>query len=267
MPAARDPEMNAVLALHTNLGKRSLELAAEVGGMMLVLGQTLRQLARGRCDRDELLRASASFVVDSLPIIAATGAFVGMIMVLQAASYVRDFGVYDLVGWYTGFATVREFGPVLIALMFSGRVGASNTSELATMKVSEQLDALRVLALDVYELLIVPRALAIVFGLAALVLCGDLVALVSRGVCAWFFLDISATQFTASLIAHLTLEDLSISLLKALVFGGSIAIISAHFGISARGGSSGVGRAVNMQVVACATTLFILDYFMSSVIR
>jgi phospholipid/cholesterol/gamma-HCH transport system permease protein len=249
------------------VGRRSLGLAHDVGGMAMVLARTLRGLVPPRLDRDELWRALHSFGNASLPIVAATAAFTGMIMVLQSAVYVQRFGVYDLVGWYTGFATFREVGPVLIGLMFSGRVGASNTSELATMAVTEQLDAVRVLALDLYELLVVPRALAMILGLTALVIFGDLVAVVAGALSARWLMGVDFGQFARSLASHLSAGDVLIGVEKALAFGLVIAVVSTHFGITARGGSSGVGRAVNAQVVACAVALFVADYFLTSLIR
>ncbi|MBI3178380.1 MAG: ABC transporter permease, partial [Deltaproteobacteria bacterium] len=190
-----------------------------------------------------------------------------MIMVLQGAIYVEQFGVYDLVGWYTGFATFREVGPMLIGLMFSGRVGANNTSELATMRVTEQLDALRILALDPYEVLVLPRAAAMVIALTALVILGDAVAIGAGALCARLLLHVDYGFFYRSLVERLDPSDFLMGVEKALVFGLVVAVVSSHFGMSARGGSTGVGRAVNAQVVGCAVALFAADYFMTSVVR
>jgi phospholipid/cholesterol/gamma-HCH transport system permease protein len=249
------------------VGGSTLAIADEVGGMVLVLGRTLGRLWPPRPDRDETRRALASFGVDSLPVVVATAAFVGAITVLQSALYVRRYGVYDYVGWYTGFVTFREVGPLLVGLMFSGRVGASNTSELATMAVTEQLDALRILALDVYELLILPRTLAMIVGLTALCAYADLVAVCAGALAARTLVGVELSQFARSLVEHLAPEDFLTGLGKSAVFGAIIAIVSSHFGLRARGGSAAVGRAVNAQVVACAIALFVADYFLTSVIR
>lgn len=249
------------------VGTASLAVASEVGGMVLVLGRTLRALWPPRLDRDETWRALAAFGVASLPVVVATAAFTGVITVLQSALYVQRYGVYDYVGWYTGFVTFREVGPVLVGLVFSGRVGASNTSELATMAVTDQLDALRVLALDVYEVLVLPRTLAMVLGLGALCIYGDLVAVLAGAVSARLLVGVELVQFGRSLLERLSPGDFLVGLEKALAFGLVIAVVSTHFGLRARGGSTGVGRAVNAQVVACAVALFVVDYFMTSLIR
>jgi phospholipid/cholesterol/gamma-HCH transport system permease protein len=243
------------------LGGGALRLLHDVGGVALVSWRTVRRL--GRLDRAELWRALNGFGVASLPIVVATAAFTGMIMVLQGAVYVRQYGVYDLVGWYTGFSTFREVGPVLIGLMFSGRVGANHTSELATMRVTEQLDALRVLALDVYEVLIAPRTVGMVVAMGALVLFGDLVAIVAGAVCARVLIGVDFVQFALSLTGRLDVDDLLVGMVKALFFGAAIAAVSSHYGLAARGGSTGVGRAVNAQVVACAVAIVLVDFLVT----
>ena len=256
--------MQAILAAVGGVG---LQAAADAGGMALVLGRTLRRLAPPRVDVGELFRSLKAYGEDSLAIVIATAGFTGMIMVIQASIYVEQYGVSNLVGWACGFATFREVGPMLIGLMFSGRVGANHTSELATMRVTEQLDALRVLAIDVYEALILPRTLSMIIAMAALVIFGDLVAVLSGALCARFMLGVEYGFFFQSLFERLGPADLLIGVGKGLAYGMVIAVVSTHFGLNARGGSTGVGRAVNAQVVGCAVTLFLVDYLMTSVVR
>ncbi len=239
----------------------------ELGGMAQVAMRLLVGTRRLRLDTDELWRALYGFALASLPIVVATAAFAGMIMVLLAAVYMRKYGAYDLLGWYTGFSTFREVGPVLIGLMFSGRVGANNTSELATMAVREQLDALRVLALDPYELLVLPRTLAMVLGLGLLIVYGDVVAVLAGALAGKLLLGVDFVQFTVSLVHGVSAQDLFVGLEKAVGFGAVIAVVSTHFGLSARGGSAGVGRAVHAQVVASALGIFLIDYLLTGVLR
>jgi phospholipid/cholesterol/gamma-HCH transport system permease protein len=249
------------------LGALALAVARDAGGMALVAGRAARRLVPPRLDRDELFRSLLGFGEASLPIVIATAAFTGAIMVVQGALYVEQFGVYNLVGWYTGFSTFREVGPILVGLMFSGRVGANNTSELATMRVTEQLDALRILALDVYEILVLPRAVSMVVALTALVIFADLCAVLAGALCARLLLGLDYHLFFNSMLTRLGPGDFLIGIGKAVVFGAVIAIVSTHFGITARGGSTGVGRAVNAQVVGCAVSLFIVDYLLTTGLR
>lgn len=249
------------------LGRAALAIAADAGGMARILTRAMGALLPPRVDRDELMRCLHHFGLRSLPIIAATAAFVGAIMVLQAATYVRLLGAGGLVGWMSGIAIMREVGPVFIALMFSGRVGANNTAELASMRVTEQITALEVLAIDVYAYLVTPRLFAMVLTLAALLVLGDLAALLTGAATAALLLGIEPQAFYASLATYVRLEDFLVGVLKAGVFGCAIAVTSSHYGLAARGGAQAVGRAVNAQVVASAVLIFVLDYLMTSTVR
>lgn len=254
--------LHSALAL---LGNYSIRISREAGGIATLFYRSLKALLTGRVDLTEFKRSMLSFGEASVPVVLATAGFTGMIMVLQSAVYVEQFGVYNLVGWFTGFTTFRELGPVLMGLMFSGRVGANNASELATMKVNEQLDALRILAIDADELLIAPRTLAMILSMLVLVTIGNLVAVGSGAVCARVLMGIDYMVFLKSLVEGVGPADFLLGVGKGGLFGWIIAVVSSHFGMSAQGGSTGVGRAVNAQVVGCALVIFVADYFLTSV--
>src|SRR5688572_31270941 len=124
-------------------------------------------------------------------------------MVIQSGIFVQRFNATGLVGWAAGYAVFREVGPILIGLMFSGRVGANNTAELGTMTVTEQLDGLRALAIDPIRYLVVPRIVAMMVTLFALTVLGDLIALVGGGLFSWLILDIDYPTFKYSLIENI----------------------------------------------------------------
>ncbi|HEY2407986.1 MAG TPA: ABC transporter permease, partial [Polyangiaceae bacterium] len=144
------------------LTRRTRDALFLVGGMGVLLWQIMRRLWRADLDRAELLRNLHRMGLKSLPIVTVTALFTGGIMVIQAAPIVERYGAQGLLGWGAGFGTLREIAPLLTALMINGRVGANNTAELGTMAVTEQLDALRALAIDPIEFLIAPRFVAIV---------------------------------------------------------------------------------------------------------
>lgn len=192
-----------------------------------------------------------------------TAFFVGGIMVIQSGIFVKRFGATGLVGWGAGFAILREVGPILIALMFSGRVGANNTAELGTMTVTEQLDALRALAIDPLRYLIVPRVLAMVVMLFCLTIIGDVVAIFGALLFAKLLLGVEPATFMTSLAENLSPADLTHGLVKSAAFGLAIALTSCHFGVTVRGGAVGVGRAVNAAVVAAAIAILLLDFFLT----
>lgn len=257
-----EPRVDPILfILPRRVGSAAIAIGEQVGGVAVLLGQLLVRLAPPRIDRDELVRNLHKMGVRSLPIVIVTALFVGAIMVIQAAPLVTRFNAREIVGWGAGFATLREVGPLLIALMFSGRVGANNTAELGTMVVTSQVDALRALAIDPIGYLILPRVLSMVVMLFALTVIGDVVAVGGSMVAAKVLLDVDPRSFLSSLLLLLGQWDLMTGLIKSVIFGVMIALTSCHFGLSVQGGAPGVGRAVNASVVAAASGIFILDYF------
>ncbi len=248
------------------LGRLVVASALDVGGMTLLLLRVLGRLLPPRFDRVELMRHLYLMGVGSVGIVGATALFTGALMVLQAAPIVSRFNADALVGWGAGFTTLRELGPLLIALMFNGRVGANNTAELGTMVVTSQVDALRALAIDPLAYLVVPRALAIVTMIFVLTVIGDVVAIGGAILAARALLGVRPTLFMESMTATLGAGDLLHGLIKSLVFGLMIATTSCHFGLSVRGGAPGVGRAVNASVVAAATGIFVVDYLLTFIL-
>ncbi|MBK7073869.1 MAG: ABC transporter permease [Myxococcales bacterium] len=226
-------------------------------------GQVLRALLPPRLDGRELVRNLHRMGNRSLPIVALTAFFAGGLMVVQSAPFVKRLGATSLAGWAAGYAVLREIGPILIGLMFSGRVGANNTAELGTMTVTEQLDGLRALAIDPIRYLIVPRVLAMLIMLTALTIIGDLVALVGAAVVAYLVLDIDWRTMYFSFADNLTPHDFFHGVYKSVAFGAAIALTSCYFGVTVKGGAVGVGRAVNAAVVAAAVSIMLLDFFIT----
>lgn len=245
----------------------AIGLARETGGIALIFWRVLRSLVPPAIDGRELVRNMHKMGNRSVPIVALTAFFVGGIMVIQSGIFVRRFTATALVGWGAGFAILREVGPILIALMFSGRVGANNTAELRTMTVTEQLDGLRALAIDPVRYLIVPRVLAMVLMLVCLTIIGDAVAIGGALLFARLLLGVEWWTFIHSFVDNLAVADLTHGLVKSAAFGLAIALTSCHFGVTVRGGAVGVGRAVNAAVVAAAIAIMLLDFFLTYLLR
>ena len=258
--------MNGAAALPHRVGAALLSIAGQTGGIAILTGQLGVRLLPPRIDRLELVRNLHRMGVRSVAIVAATAAFVGAIMVIQAAPLVMRFNAKEMVGWGAGFATLREVGPLLIALMFNGRVGANNAAELGTMVVTEQVDALRALAIDPLSYLILPRVLSMIVMMFVLTTIGDGVALVGAIGAAKLLLDVDPRSFVLSLTMLLDEWDFMTGLIKSLIFGTMIALTSSYYGLNVRGGAPGVGRAVNAAVVAAASGIFILDYLSTFVL-
>ncbi len=246
------------------VGRSSMELFATVGGMGVLLWQVLTRTVRLRLDFDELLYNLEKMALRSIPLVAVTAVFAGGIMVIQAAPTVQRLGAHGLLGWGAGFGILREIGPLLCALMLSGRVGANNTAELGTMVVTEQVDALRALAIDPLSYLIVPRFLGIVLTLFLSIVFTDVLALLGAAVGGELILGVSTVTFYNGLTGGLlNASDVVHGVVKSVVFGVIIALTSCQFGITTSGGAPGVGRSVNAAVVMSATGIFLSDYLVS----
>jgi len=235
-----------------------------VGGMAVLAGRIIARLATLRFDGAEFMRNLYKMGVKSTPIVVVTALFTGAIMVIQAAPLVERFGAHGLLGWGAGFGTLREIAPLLTALMINGRVGANNTAELGTMVVTEQIDALRVLAIDPVSFLIAPRFLAMVITLFLATIFADALALLGAAFAGEALLGVAPAVFYNGLTSGLLgLGDVMSGLVKSVVFGIVMALASCQYGLTVTGGAPGVGRAVNATVVASAAGIFILDYFVS----
>jgi phospholipid/cholesterol/gamma-HCH transport system permease protein len=249
--------MTGVMA---RVGRITINTLATVGGMTTLLGRILRSLIPLQCDARETWRAFYKVGVKSFPIVILTALFTGAIMVIQSGHYVHKTGATSLLGWAAGFAVFAEIGPILIGLMFSGRVGANNTAELGTMVVTEQVDALRALAINPTAYLVAPRFLAMTFMLFLLTAMGDLFALFGGAVTAQLMLDVPVGIFLQQVIEAQLLDEYFLGLVKGTVFGMSIAVVSCYYGLMTQGGATGVGRAVNASVVASAIGIFVTDF-------
>jgi phospholipid/cholesterol/gamma-HCH transport system permease protein len=251
----------------SGVGATALVIAREAGGIAVLAARVARSLVPPSLDGRELLRNLHKMGNRSVPIVVLTAFFTGGIMVIQAGVFVKRWGATGLLGWGTGYATLREVGPILIGLMFSGRVGANNTAELGTMTVTEQLDGLRALSIDPIAYLVAPRVIAMVVSLFVLTLLGDVVAILGAALAGKVLLGVEWATFFGSFAENLKLADLSSGLAKAAAFGLSIAVTSCYFGVTAKGGAVGVGRAVNASVVSSALAIVLVDFLVTFILR
>jgi phospholipid/cholesterol/gamma-HCH transport system permease protein len=268
MPKEFDPSLPPPPAALDRAALGVAEQARLVGTLALMFFGVIRAVAGRRIDRSELISCLHRMGVKSLPVVATTALFTGGIMVIQAGPIVERYGAQGLLGWGAGFGTLREIGPLLTALMISGRVGANNTAELGTMAVTEQIDALRALAIEPMGFLIAPRLCAVVITLFLSTLFADALALFGAAQCGWALLGVEPSVFYRGLTGELLgFGDVAHGLAKSLIFGLVIGLSSCHFGMATQGGAPGVGRAVNATVVVSAAGIFGLDYLLSFALR
>ncbi len=247
-------------ALFSPIGRSTVYVLETFGGACTTFGRIVKAFFPPHFDRHETWRQLYHVGVRSAPIVVMTALFVGAIMVIQTAFYVQKTGATSFLGYGVGFSVFAEIGPILIGLMFSGRVGANNTAELGTMVVTEQVDALRALAIDPVQYLVVPRFIAMMVMLTMLMILGDLFAIVGAALTADALIGLNWKVLVANLVESHLLDELFMGVVKACAFGIAISCISCHFGLRASGGAAGVGRATNNSVVANATAIFIIDF-------
>jgi len=197
--------------------------------------------------------------VGSLPIVILTGFFTGAVLALQSANSLARFGALSYTGQFIALSMVRELGPVLTSLMVAGRNASGMASELGSMQVTEQIDAMRALGTDPTRKLVTPRLTATMFMLFFLTILSDLVGLVGGSVIAVLLLRLDLNQYWTSAWQTLRFADIFMGLLKPVLFGYIIATIGCYYGLSAKGGTQGVGRATTQAVVAASVFILAVD--------
>lgn len=258
--------LSAALLPVRNVGRTFTAIALQAGGIAVLAARILLSFFPPDIDLRELRRNLYNMGNRSVLIVAVSSFFVGVTMVVQATILVQELGAYSLVGWGSAYIVLRELGPVFVALMFSGRVGANNTADLATMVVTEQVDGLRALGIDPISFLIVPRVIAMIVMCFTLTVIGDAVALGGAALIADRMLSIDVTVFWKGVRDLIHLWDMWLGLIKSVAFSIIIAMSSCYYGLHVRGGAPGVGRAVNASVVTSAVGIFISDYIITFLI-
>ncbi len=235
-----------------------LQLAAD--STFGVLGWLARP---GRVRWAALVEQSILIGSQALPIIGLISFLVGLTLAFQSAYQLRQFGADIFVANLTGVAMIREMGPLMTAILVSGRSGSSIAAEIATMKVSEEVDALTVMGMDPLEFLALPRLVAMLVTVPLLTVLSDLLGILGGFVVGIFYLDISFTAFLRQTLDSLGPGDLTSGLFKSVVFAWGIALIGLHYGFQARGGAAEVGRNTTSSVVASIFFVIIADSLFS----
>jgi len=201
--------------------------------------------------------------VRSVGVAGITAIFTGMVLALQTAYSLPSLGVKYYIGTVVSKSVVRELGPVLTALIVGGRIGAGMTAELGTMKVTEQIDALRSMAADPVKKLVAPKLAATLVMLPALTVLGNVLGIAGGLIIAVYQLNLTAGFYMNDVLGSLTLDDVSSGLGKSIFFAYFIAIIGCHNGLTAQGGADGVGRATTNTVVMAAIMVLVSDFFLT----
>ncbi len=256
-------------------GETLREFAWHTQRYFMLLWRTIKgSVTRPFYSRDLAVQLDA-IGVGSIGIVILTGLFTGMVLALQSAVEMRQFGATIYIGRLVGASTVRELGPVLTALMVTGRAGSGIAAEIGAMRVTEQIDALKTMGVDPVRKLVVPRFVACLIALPLLTIITDLVAIFGGLLIAVVKLDLTFDLYMRSV--YLTLAetgfvlryipiDFVAGLTKPVFFGAIIAVTSCYYGLSTRGGTEGVGRAATGAVVTSSIFILATDYFLTQLL-
>jgi phospholipid/cholesterol/gamma-HCH transport system permease protein len=231
----------------------------------LLAGRAFRNIFRRPHYGDDIALQMDTIGVGSLQIVAITGFFSGAVMALQMYHALAQYGQMGKTGQLVAITLVRELGPVLTALMVAGRNASGIASELGSMKVTEQIDAMRALGTDPVQKLVTPRLIATAAMLPLLVIIADFVGMFGGWVISHFNLGIPSKQYWTSVWQALDWSDIGQGLLKPLVFAVVIALIGCYYGLRTTGGTQGVGRSTTQAVVAATVLTFVLDLLITKI--
>ena len=202
----------------------------------------------------------------SLPVVALTALFTGMVLALQSYTGFSRFNAESAIASVVVLSVTRELGPVLAGLMVSGRAGAAMAAELGTMRVTDQIDALSTLATEPMQYLVAPRLLAGVIAMPLLVVVADILGVLGGFIVATLRLGFNPSTYVASTFSNLRADDVVSGLIKAAVFGFVIALMGCFNGYRSRGGAQGVGAATTSAVVTASILILALDYVLTQVL-
>ena len=258
-PVARGRQENPLVHVVADWGRVVVEAAMSVGNLALFSLNTLSWLFTRLPRRETLLQSFYQIGVRSLPVVALTGTFIGMVLAVQSHYQFSDLGLETRLGAVINMSLVRELGPVLAATMLAGRVGGAMAAELGTMRVTEQIDALSSMGANPVQYLVVPRFLACLFLIPSLTIMADFMGVVGGYLYSIYFLKIDQFHYYQNSAEFVGTWDLIYGVIKSLFFGAAIALVSCHRGFHCGAGAEGVGRAATAAFVISFVLILILD--------
>lgn len=240
--------------------------ALEVQEYMRLIGATMRGVVTPPIYRHDIVEQFDQIGIGSLTVVLLTGFFTGAALASQTGITLDQFGARPVVGRLVSASIVTELGPVLTALMLTGRIGSGIAAELGSMVVTDQVSALRALGTDPIRKLVVPRVLAGLVMAPILTIVSDFVGIVGGWIVSRFQLQVASGQYWSSVTDVLFIQDVQQGLIKPFVFGFMIVTIACHVGLRTKGGTQGVGRATTIAVVAGSVSIIAMDFFITQVL-
>jgi phospholipid/cholesterol/gamma-HCH transport system permease protein len=255
--------VTAVLDFVAAVGRGLFAACAVTGRLTLFAVTGLSHLVRPPFYWRMFLRAFIEIGYFSLPVVALTAVFTGMVLALQSSTGLSRFSAESGIANLVVLSVTRELGPVLAGLMVAGRVGAAMAAEIGTMRVTDQIDALGTLSTNPMKYLVAPRLLAGVIALPLLVLVADILGVLGGFIIATLKLGFSAGIYLSNTVNFLETQDVVSGLAKAAVFGFLVTLMGCYHGYNSRGGAEGVGAATTSAVVAASVLILAFDYVLT----
>jgi len=257
-------------ALESSLGGRLIQMlkgiVQTVQDYAVLSSESMLCLFRRPFYLDDALYQMDAIGIGSLPIVMLTGLFIGAVMVLQTSAQFTRFGETALVGDVVAISLVRELGPSITSLLVAGRNSSGIASELGSMVVTEQVDAMRAMGTDPIKKLVTPRVLATTLMLPLLTAISDFIGLVGGYLISYFQLRLDPVQYWTRAIHALEFGDLVQGLVKPIVFGFILSSVGCYYGLTVRGGTRGVGRATTQAVVTASVVILVSDFFLTRIL-
>jgi phospholipid/cholesterol/gamma-HCH transport system permease protein len=242
------------------LGRATLQACRVSGAVALFALEAIAHLLRPPFYWRQFLRAFVEIAWFSLPVVALTAVFTGMVLALQSFTGFARFNAQSAVASVVVLSLTRELGPVLAGLMVAGRIGASFAAEIGTMRVTDQIDALTTLSTNPMKYLVAPRILAGTLALPLLVVVADILGVMGGWLIAVYKLGFVSQAYLDASFDYLEVGDVVLGLVKAAVFGFVVTLMGTWCGYTSRGGAQGVGSATTAAVVASSILILALDY-------
>ena len=247
-----------------NIGKKFLGTIYYFGSLSFLTISSFKKIFKKR-RRGNILKHIEEIGVESFPLVGIISTFIGMVMVMETAYTLKKFGAEIYTGGIVSVSMIRELGPVMVALVIAGRVGAAIAAELGTMKITEQIDALEVLAVDPVSYLVTPRLIAGMIAIPTLFIFSFFLAIFGGFIVGVYMVGISSGMFLHQSFKFVALKDIIVGLIKVLVFAVIIVNSSCHEGFRAKGGAEGVGKAATLSVVISFFLIILANLILTAI--
>jgi phospholipid/cholesterol/gamma-HCH transport system permease protein len=250
------------------IGRKVLYGFRIVGEVLILLWRTIISFREAPRNSPSIFTQMAIIGYDTLPVASVMAFFVGMVLALQTGVELTKYGTQDIIGSIVGLSMVRELGPVMTSFLVAGRAGSAMAAEIGVMKVYEEIDALKTLDIHPVRYLAMPRLIACLICMPALVVYSDLVGIVGGALISNLHPQIFVSYWTYydSMTDALKIKEIGIGLVKATVFGGIIALVCCYIGFKTSGGARGIARSTTRSVVLSFMIILVADYILTRIL-